>query len=52
MRWVEHVAHMGRMGMYTGFGGRARRKATTRCRRGWEDNIKTDLRVVDWDGME
>jgi hypothetical protein len=30
MRWAGHVARMGRRGMHTGFGGKARRKEITR----------------------
>jgi hypothetical protein len=30
IRWAEHVAHMGTGGMHTRFGGKARRKETSR----------------------
>jgi hypothetical protein len=33
-----------------GFAGKTRRKATTkRPSRRWEDNIKMDLRKIEWD---
>jgi hypothetical protein len=37
-----------------GFGGKARRKETTRIRprRRWEDNIKIDLKYMGWDGLD
>jgi hypothetical protein len=35
------------------FGGKARRKETTRkTRYSWEDNIKMDVREVGWGGMD
>jgi hypothetical protein len=35
-----------------GFGGKTRRNETIRSpRRGWEDNIKMDLREVGWGGV-
>jgi hypothetical protein len=35
------------------FGGKARRKeATIRSRGGWKDNIKIDLREIEWDVMD
>jgi hypothetical protein len=39
--------------MHTGYGGKARRKETTRRpRRRCEDNIKTDLTEIGWDGLD
>jgi hypothetical protein len=36
-----------------GFGGKVRRKMTTRkTRRRWEDNIRMDLRDIGWGGMD
>jgi hypothetical protein len=35
------------------FGGKARRKETTRkTRRWWKDNIKMELREIGWGGMD
>jgi hypothetical protein len=49
MKWAEHVARMGRRTHI----GKARRKeplGRPRCRR--VDNIKMDLRQVEWGGMD
>jgi hypothetical protein len=36
-----------------GFGGRARRKETTRKNQDkWKDNIKMNLRKIGWGGMD
>jgi hypothetical protein len=55
MRWVGHVAHMGKVkGAYNILVGRSEgRRPQGRPRRRWEDNIKMDLREigfgdVDW----
>jgi hypothetical protein len=48
MRWVRHVARMGREETYTGFRWRNLKKERPlgRLRCGWEDNIKMDLQEV------
>jgi hypothetical protein len=51
MRWAGNIALMGEKGTHINFGGKARRKETTRSRRRWVDNIKMDLREIGWDGM-
>jgi hypothetical protein len=51
MRWAGHVARMGRRGI--GY-WRERQKERDHWedRLMWVDNIKTDLRVMGWDGMD
>jgi PAS domain-containing protein len=50
MRLARHVARMGRRGMHI---GRARRKRPLgRPRRRWMDNIKMDLRGIEWDDVD
>jgi hypothetical protein len=52
MRWAEHVARMeeGR-GVYRILTGKPEGKRPLgRHRRGWEDNIKMDLREIGMDG--
>jgi hypothetical protein len=52
MRWAGHVARMGKMrnackilvGKLEGPLGRPRRK--------WKDNIKMNLRQIEWEGMD
>jgi hypothetical protein len=56
MRWVGHVARMGEVrGAYNILVGRPKgRRQLGRPRRGWEDNIKMDLREIrfgDVDGI-
>jgi hypothetical protein len=54
MRWAEHVALMGEkrnayrilVGMPEG------KRPLGRPRRRWLDNIKMDLREIEWDGMD
>jgi hypothetical protein len=52
MRWAGHVARMGKgRGVYRVLVGRPEGKRPTgRPRRGWEDNIKLDLRETGIDG--
>jgi hypothetical protein len=52
MRWAVHVAGMGEgRGVYRVLVGRPEGKRTLgRTRRGWEDNIKLDLREIGIDG--
>jgi hypothetical protein len=54
MRWAGHVARMGeRRGAYRIFVGRAEgRRSLGRHRRGWEDNIKVDMKDVGWGGRD
>jgi hypothetical protein len=53
MRWAEHVAHMGEgRGVYRVLVGRPEGKRPLgRPRRGWEDNIKMDLKEMGIDGV-
>jgi hypothetical protein len=52
MRWVGHVARIGDgRGVYRTLVGRAEDKRPLgRPRRGWDDNIKMDLREIGIDG--
>jgi hypothetical protein len=52
MRWAGHVARIGEeKGVYRILVGRPERKRPLeRPRRGWEDNIKMDLREIKIDG--
>jgi hypothetical protein len=54
MKWVGHVAQMGRRGMHIGYWlWKARRKRPLhRPRRRSLDNIKMDLREIEWDGVD
>ena len=51
MRWAGHVVCMGkRRGAYRVLVGRPEgRKQLGRHRHRWEDNIKMDLREVEWE---
>ena len=52
MRWVRHVARMGRRGAFRVLVGKPKgRRPLGRTRRRWEDNIKMDGREVGWEGM-
>ena len=50
LRWAGHVARMGekRDANRVLVGKPVKKKPLERSRRGWEDNIKTDLREVGW----
>jgi hypothetical protein len=52
--WAGHVAHTGeKKGAYwTSVGRPEGRRPLGRPRRGWEDNIKMDLQVVEWRCMD
>ena len=52
LRWAGHVARMGdRNGAYRALVGKPEeRRPLGRPRRRWEDNIKMDLREVEWGG--
>jgi hypothetical protein len=54
MRCAGHVARMGRRGMHIGYWWESQKEKRTlgRRRREWVNNIKMDLRVVEWDGMD
>jgi hypothetical protein len=54
MRWARHVARMGeRRGAYRALVGKPEgRRPLGRPRHRWEDNIKTDLREVGWEGID
>jgi hypothetical protein len=52
---IDHFAHrMGRRGMHIGFWleTQKERRPLGKLRRRWEDNIKMDLRVIGWGGMD
>jgi hypothetical protein len=54
MRWAGHVARMGEgRGAYRILVGRSEvRRPLGRPRRRWEDNIKTDIQEVRWEGVD
>jgi hypothetical protein len=54
MRWTEYVARTGeRKDVYRVLVGEPEgKRPLVRHRRGWEDNIKTDLKEVGWEGMD
>jgi len=54
MRWPEYVARTGeRKDVYRVLVGKPEGKRPLgRHRRGWEDNIKTDLKEMGWEGMD
>jgi hypothetical protein len=54
MRWAEHVAHMGEMrNVYKILVGRHEGKRTFgRSRYRWEDNIRMNVREIQWEGMD
>jgi hypothetical protein len=54
MRWVEHVARMGeKRNAYRLLVGKPERKRPLgRPRRRWVDNIKMDLLVIGWGGVD
>jgi hypothetical protein len=50
---MEHVAYVGEMRdaykiLVTNLKGK---KPLRRCRHGWEDNIRTNLREIGWEGV-
>jgi hypothetical protein len=53
-RWAWHVARMGETrNAYRILVGKPERKRSLgRPRRRWVDNIKIDLREIEWDGMD
>jgi hypothetical protein len=54
MRWVGHVAHMGRMrNAYNITDGKPKgRRPLGRCRHRWKDNIRVDLREIGWGSVD
>ena len=54
MKWVGHVARMGkRRGAFRLLVGKPeKRRPLGRPMHRWEDNIKTDLREVEWGGLD
>jgi hypothetical protein len=54
MRWAGHAARMGeRRNAYRILVGNPEGKRSLgRPRRRWVDNIKIDLRSIEWDGMD
>jgi hypothetical protein len=54
MKWVAHVARMGRVVVYTGlwWGNLKVRTHLERPSNRWEDNIKLDLQEVGCEGMD
>jgi hypothetical protein len=54
VRWAGHVEHLVEMrNAYKILVGKAEGKRPhRRCRRRWEDNIKTDLREIVWEGVD
>ncbi|PNF20437.1 hypothetical protein B7P43_G08118 [Cryptotermes secundus] len=53
MRWAGHVAKMGETNAYRILVGKAEGKRPLgETRRRFVDNIKMDLRIMGWDGMD
>jgi hypothetical protein len=54
MRWTGHVARMGEMrNAYNILVWKTeKKKPLERPKRRWEDNIKMDLREVEWEGLD
>jgi hypothetical protein len=52
MRWAGHVARIGRSGYRILVGKPEGKRPLGIPRRTWVDNIKMDLRNVDWDDMD
>jgi hypothetical protein len=54
MRWAGHVARMGEKSYACRIlvGKPEGKRTLGRPRRGWVDNIKIDLREIEWDGMD
>jgi hypothetical protein len=51
MRWAGHVARMGETGMHIGYWWESQ-KETTRKTKTWVDNIKMNLREIEWGDMD
>jgi hypothetical protein len=54
MRWAGHVARIGRRGTNIGYWWESQmvRDHWERPRRWWMDNIKIDLKEIEWDFMD
>jgi hypothetical protein len=54
MRWAGHVARMweSRNAYRILVGNPGGKRSLGRSRRRWLDNIKMDLREIEWDGMD
>jgi hypothetical protein len=53
MRWAGHVVRMEKRGMHVVIDAKARRKETTGMTKTQVvDNIKMDLRDIEWDGVD
>jgi hypothetical protein len=54
MRWAGHVARMGekRNARRIWIGKPEEKRPLGRSRRRWEDNIKMDLREIEWGGLD
>jgi len=52
MRWVSHVARMGRCKICTKFWSDNLKRPFRRPRYGQEDNIRTDLKEIGWCGVD
>jgi len=54
MRWAGHVARMGdiRIAHSILIGKPKGRRPLGRSRRRWEDNIRMDLKGIEWEGVD
>jgi hypothetical protein len=53
MKWAGHVKYGEKRNTYTILVGRPEgNRPLGRPRHWWEDNIKMDLREIEWDGMD
>jgi hypothetical protein len=54
MRWKKHVARMGeKRNAYRILTGKPEgKRPLRRPGRSWENNVKMDLREIEWDGMD
>jgi len=52
MRWAEHVSSTGETKNAYFFIGKPERKRTSKTRRKWKDNIRLDLREIQWEGVK
>jgi hypothetical protein len=53
IKWVGHVARMGKRNVYIILVGKAKRtRPLRRCSRRWEDNIKLELREIGLEGVD
>jgi hypothetical protein len=52
MRWAEHVARVKENAYGVLLGEPEGKRPLERLRRMWENNIKMDLREIEWDGTD